>query len=86
MRERESERERERFCVFLFLCFYYGSGYGLLAAPGSICCFSKKYFEAVYLSFQPVLHDWCNKGRGMYYPACRMMHIKETLLLIVKSK
>ena len=18
--------------------------------------------------FQPVLHDWCNKGRGMYYP------------------
>ena len=21
-----------------------------------------------YFSFQPVLHDWCNKGRGMYYP------------------
>ena len=20
-----------------------------------------------YFSFQPVLHDWCNKGRGMYY-------------------
>ena len=19
-------------------------------------------------SFQPVLHDWCNKGRGMCYP------------------
>ena len=26
--------------------------------------------------FQPVLHDWCNKGRGMCYPFCDMMHIK----------
>ena len=38
-----------------------------------------------YFSFQPVLHDWCNKGRGMCYPVCRMMHIKEPLLLIGKS-
>ena len=36
-------------------------------------------------SFQPVLHDWCNKGRGMFYPVCGMMHIKEPLLLIRKS-
>ena len=35
-----------------------------------------------YLSFQPVLHDWCNKGLGMYYPVCGMVHIKEPLLLI----
>ena len=28
---------------------------------------------------------WCNKGRGMYYPVCVMMHIKEPLLLIRKS-
>ena len=21
-----------------------------------------------YFSFQPVLHDWCNKGRGVCYP------------------
>ena len=21
-----------------------------------------------YFLFQPVLHDWCNKGCGMYYP------------------
>ena len=27
-------------------------------------------------SFQPVLHDWCNKGRGVCYPVCGMMHIK----------
>ena len=30
-----------------------------------------------YFSFQPVLHDWCNKGRGMSYPVCGMVHIKE---------
>ena len=23
-----------------------------------------------YFSFQPVLHNWCNKGRGMCYPLC----------------
>ena len=38
-----------------------------------------------YFSFQPVLHDWYNKGRGMYYPVCGMVHIKEPLLLIDKS-
>ena len=38
-----------------------------------------------YFSFQPVLHDWCNKGRDMCYPVCGMVHIKEPLLLIDKS-
>ena len=38
-----------------------------------------------YFSFQPVLHDWCNKGRGMCYPVCGMVHIKEPLLLIENS-
>ena len=38
-----------------------------------------------HFSFQPVLHDWCNKGRGMCYPVCGMVHIKEPLLLIDKS-
>ena len=38
-----------------------------------------------YFSFQPVLHDWCNKGCGMCYPVCGMMHIKEPSLLIEKS-
>ena len=35
-----------------------------------------------YFSFQPVLLDWDNKGRGMCYPVCGMMHITELLLLI----
>ena len=38
-----------------------------------------------YFSFQPVLHDWCNKSRGMCYPVCGTVHIKEPLLLIDKS-
>ena len=38
-----------------------------------------------YFSFQPVFHDWCNKGRGMCYPVCEMMHVKEPLLLIGES-
>ena len=39
-----------------------------------------------YFLFHPVLHDWCNKGRGMCYPVCAMVHIKEPLLLIGKSR
>ena len=38
-----------------------------------------------HFSFQPVLQDWCNKGRGMCHPVCGMVHIKEPLLLIGKS-
>ena len=38
-----------------------------------------------YFSFQPVLHDWCNKGHGMCYPVCGMVHIKEPLLVIEKN-
>ena len=38
-----------------------------------------------YFSFQPELHDWCNKGCGMYYPVCGMVHIKGPLVLIGKS-
>ena len=38
-----------------------------------------------YFSFQPIVHDWCNKGRVMCYPACGMVHIKEPLLLIRNS-
>ena len=30
-------------------------------------------------------YDLCNKGRGMCYPVCGMVHIKEPLLLIGKS-
>ena len=39
-----------------------------------------------YFLFQPVLHDWCNKDCDMCYPVYGMMHIKEPLLLIRKSR
>ena len=39
------------------------------------------YIYVPYFSFQPVLHDRCNKGRGMCYPVCGMIHVKEPLLL-----
>ena len=35
--------------------------------------------------FQPVLHDWCNKGHGMCYPVRGMVYTKEPLLLNGKS-
>ena len=38
-----------------------------------------------YFLFQPVLHDWCNKGCVMCNPVCGIVHIKEPLLLIGKS-
>ena len=38
-----------------------------------------------YFSFQPVHHDWCNKGCGMCYPDCGMVYRKEPLLKICKS-
>ena len=38
-----------------------------------------------YVSFQSVLSEWCNKRRGMYYPVCGMVHMKDQLLLIGKS-
>ena len=48
-----------------------------------LCSISIKSFDFTlchplsYFSFQPVLHDWCNKGRGMCYPVCGMVRIKE---------
>ena len=49
-----------------------------------LCDLDSLYFLPGF-SFQPLLHDWCNKGRGMCYPVCGMVHIKEPLLLIGKS-
>ena len=41
------------------------------------------HLTAVFL-YQPVLHDWVNKGCNMCYPS--MVHIKDLLLLIEKSR
>ena len=46
---------------------------------------SQHFAPERFVSFQPVLQDWCNKGCGMCYSVCGMMHIKEPLSLIGKS-
>ena len=52
----------------------------------SVCSWCQGLFDPLsYFSFQPVLHDWCNKSHGMCYPVCGIVHIKKTLLLIEKS-
>ena len=55
-------------------------------------CIINVYIQSVLCSVlcnqyfsMSVLHNWCNKGRGMCYPVCGMVHIKEPLLLIGKS-
>ena len=43
----------------------------------------------MFIFFQLVIHNWCNwynKGCGMCYPGCGMVHIKEPLLLIGKTR
>ena len=38
-----------------------------------------------YFSFQPVVHNWSNKGCSMYCSVRGKVHIKDPLLLIRKS-
>ena len=33
------------------------------------------YMPLSYFLFQPVLHDWFNKGRGMCFPVCVMVSL-----------
>ena len=37
------------------------------------------------VTFQSVRHNWCNRGHGMWYPVCGIVHVKDPLLLIIKS-
>ena len=39
----------------------------------------------LYFPFQPVVHNWFIKGRGMYCSVYGKVHIKDPLLLIEKS-
>ena len=38
-----------------------------------------------YFPFQPVVHNWFIKGRGMYCSVYGKVHIKDPLMLIEKS-
>ena len=84
--EREREREREMFYLPTHSTHFI---YGYMASDiwlRTILIVRKETrCRHIDYSFQPVLHYWCNKGRGMCYPVCGMMHIKEPLLLSGKS-
>ena len=82
--------------LFSFFLFFISSSFSSSSKGQSVgqwydvrmtCDRSSIAFDLVlfYVCIQPELHDWCNKGRGMCYPVCGMMHIKEPLLLIGKS-
>ena len=42
-------------------------------------------FLSDYFPFQPAVHNWFIKGRGMYCSVYGKVHIKDPLLLIEKS-
>ena len=84
-----------RVCLFLYFCLSVCLSICLFHYL-SVSVISVSISVSVYLSlsvslslFMSVsgfqLHDWCNKGHGMCYPVCGMVHIKEPLLLIGKS-
>ena len=60
--------------------------YGLYVMGERLDLNATRWRNRFQVYFQPVLHDWYNKGRGMCYPVCGMVHIKEPLLLIGKSR
>ena len=52
-------------------------------APGKWkCC---HHVPGWQLNWDISFSDWCNKGHGMHYPVCGMVHIKDPLLIIEKS-
>ena len=51
---------------------------GSILLSGHICSMS-------YFPFQPVLHNWLTKGRGMYCSVHGKVHIKDPLLLMEKG-
>ena len=60
-------------CMYVCICMYI-----------CMCTYICTSMHVSYFSFQPVLHDSC-KHRGMCYPVCGMVHIKEPLMSIEKS-
>ena len=43
---------------------------------------SSVYISLGLFPFQPVPHNWYTKGRGIYYPLCGIVHIKDPLLSV----
>ena len=65
-------------CGFLFFNLPYLGTLGHSTHPNQLVF---QYKLLTLYSFQPVLYDRYNKGHGMCYPACEMVHTKDPLLL-----
>ena len=64
---------------------YGGSRFPLSLSEWSFTICSTPYNRLGYFPFQPVVHNWFIKGRGMYCSVYGKVHIKYPLLLIEKS-
>ena len=69
-----------RYCLWFFLNFLF-SFKQIVAKFEFLVLFVwfPLNFPLSYFSFQPLLHDWCNKGCGMCYPVCGIVHTKKNL-------
>ena len=73
-------------CVCVYSCYIWSiacpplkrSVVGSILLSGPSCSLG-------YFPFQPVVHNWFIKGRGMYCSVYGKVHIKDPLLLIEKS-
>ena len=77
------------FVVFCLLCgvfFLGGGGLSIRSWCNGLSDRSLMVNLVSYISFQTVLHNWCNKGCGVCFPACGVVHIKYPLLLIGKKE
>ena len=70
----DSQLVRQRSCCVML---------SMWDAPRKVVLCNVKY--VVYFPFQPVVHNWFIKGRGMYCSVYGKVHIKDPLLLIEKS-
>ena len=89
---RLSQTRRDMVIVVQLTCPAYGKGYQQCLKLGHFRNMERWNVGSIphgghmsYLSFMPVLHDWCTKGRDMCCLVCEVMYIKDILLLIEKS-
>ena len=68
----------------LVTCMYVGM-YVFMYACVCMYLLSGPSCSLGYFPFQPVVHNWFIKGRGMYCSVYGKVHIKDPLLLIEKS-
>ena len=66
-----------QFFELFFL--YVGARYSMSSWCDGSSDRSHMVYPWSFFSFQPVLQYWYNKGHGMRYPVCGMMHIKVTM-------